>query len=366
MMVNHKETRNILIAVSGLTPQIITETMYGLMVVRKIPLHEIYIITTRTGEEKLNNSLLNANGPFYQFCAEYEILPHEIRIKPILIKSKQGEVLDDIRTREDNEAMAETIMETMFKLTRDDQTRVFASIAGGRKTMSAYMALAMQLFGRKQDRLTHVLIWPPELESDKNFYFPPREPRDIHTSAGKIIDRNEVRVDFAEIPFIRLRPIIQNWLGSRLENYLELIKYSQFAIDELTGITRATWIPKERRLFIEFGDKRYTVGPLPPKLAAVYHILFNSSEPLQIQIQTAELEKIYEDLFATKVYDDKSAEPNWMKDTIQRDISSVNQDYLKKKLPEPIFDLVKISAVKASDGINAYFIKLPQENRSVR
>jgi len=365
-MGNRSEYRNILVAVSGLNPQIITETLYGLMVTKNIPIREIYIITTRTGEEKLNNSLLNASGPFYQFCAEYKILPHEIRIKPILIKSEQGEVLDDIRTREDNEAMAETIMETMFKLTREDQTRVFASIAGGRKTMSAYMALAMQLFGRKQDRLTHVLIWPPELESDKNFYFPPGEPRDIHTSAGKIIDWNEVRVDFAEIPFIRLRPMIQNWLGSELENYLELIKYSQFAIDELKGITHATWIPEKRQLFIEFGDRQFEVGTFPPKLAAVYHVLFSCDQPLQIHIQTTELEKVYEDLFANKVYDDKSAEPKWSPDTIQKDISSVNQDVLKKKLPEPIFNLLKISTTKAPDGRNAYYIKLPNENRVIR
>ncbi len=363
---NEKNYRNILVAVSGLTPQIITETLYGLMIERGVSIHKIVIITTKTGEEKLNSSFLKPNGPYYQFFKEFDILPHKIEFKPELIMDDKENVLDDIRTLSENEFMAHTILKTIFELTKVEENRIFASIAGGRKTMSAYMALALQMFGREQDKLMHVLIWPPSLEFDRNFYFPSREPRNIQTSDGKIINWNEVRVDLAEIPYIRMRPVIENWFGSELENYIKLIEYSEFAIEELKRLILVTWKPKERKITVKFGDREFNVGPFPPKLAAIYHFLFNSKVPLQIQIENKRLQDIYQDQFSQKVYDDKFAEPKWAPDTIQRDISSINHDYFKKILPEPIMNLVKISAKKSEDGRNAYYIKLPMRNRSIQ
>lgn len=56
--------------------------------------------------------------------------------------------------------------------------------------MGYYLGLAMSLFARNQDRLTHVLV-PPEWEQDKRFLFP---------------DRNQSeQIALIDVPFIRLR-----------------------------------------------------------------------------------------------------------------------------------------------------------------
>jgi CRISPR-associated protein (TIGR02584 family) len=45
------------------------------------------------------------------------------------------------------------------------------SIAGGRKSMGFFAGYAFSLFGRTQDRLSHVLVNDP-FESFPDFYFP--------------------------------------------------------------------------------------------------------------------------------------------------------------------------------------------------
>ena len=70
--------RNILLCVAGLTPQIITETLYALTQRRQNPMRvdEIRVITTLPGQDKLLKSLLDPQeGKFFAFCRDYRIDP---------------------------------------------------------------------------------------------------------------------------------------------------------------------------------------------------------------------------------------------------------------------------------------------------
>ena len=69
------EYREILIYVAGITPQIITETLYALHH-KNPPIHpdEIFIITTITGKAKIEKSLLS-EGKLEAFYQEYAIKP---------------------------------------------------------------------------------------------------------------------------------------------------------------------------------------------------------------------------------------------------------------------------------------------------
>ncbi len=61
--------RKILLCVSGTTPQIITETIYALAVLRDPPFipHEIHVITTSIGRDFILENLLNTEqGYFYK------------------------------------------------------------------------------------------------------------------------------------------------------------------------------------------------------------------------------------------------------------------------------------------------------------
>lgn len=171
---NEKNYRNILVAVSGLTPQIITETLYGLVVEKKRPIHKVHVITTTTGKRKIDELLLaNGRGKLYTFADEYQLRAEDYVPDVHIIKDGNGRELDDIRTEEDNQIAADFIMNFVKKIAEDPTNRIIASVAGGRKTMSVYLGYAMQLFGRPGDMITHVLIQPDILESNPEFFYVP-------------------------------------------------------------------------------------------------------------------------------------------------------------------------------------------------
>src|SRR5207237_3833730 len=108
-----------------------------------------------------------------------------------LLCTPDGRMLDDIRTVDDNSYAANQICEIVRELTRDPDTRLHASAAGGRKTMSIYLTAAMQLFGRVQDRLSHVLVSEP-FEMNQEFFYIPPSPRMLKTRAGQETSTNQL------------------------------------------------------------------------------------------------------------------------------------------------------------------------------
>ena len=161
--------RRVLLAVTGLTPQIVTETLYAVAVKgtpRWVPT-EIRIITTRQGAEKAERMSLPAE--LRQLCGDYDLPEAAFGVEDIrIIKSPNGKPLDDILDEADNAAVADFITEEVRALTADPNASLHVSIAGGRKTMGFYVGYALSLFGREQDRLSHVLV-PPSLEFERVF-----------------------------------------------------------------------------------------------------------------------------------------------------------------------------------------------------
>ncbi|MBV5299598.1 MAG: TIGR02584 family CRISPR-associated protein, partial [Rhodoferax sp.] len=76
----------------------------------------------------------------------------------------------DIRSPADNRAAADFITAQVRAITADSGCALHASIAGGRKTMGFYLGYALSLFGRPQDRLSHVLVSEP-FESSYDFFY---------------------------------------------------------------------------------------------------------------------------------------------------------------------------------------------------
>lgn len=202
--------RRILLAVTGLSPQIVTETLYALAVAsspRWIPT-EIRLITTTRGADNARLQLLHPKtGWFHRLRADYqlpEIAFDESHIH--LIERPDGTPLDDIRDDTDNALTADTIVERVRLLTADPSSQIHASIAGGRKTMGFFLGYAMSLFGRDQDRLSHVLVSAP-YESSPHFFYPTPHSNPIPRpgSASEMIDAADATVWLGDIPFVRLR-----------------------------------------------------------------------------------------------------------------------------------------------------------------
>ncbi|MCX7088678.1 MAG: CRISPR-associated ring nuclease Csm6 [Methylococcales bacterium] len=100
----HQFTTRILLAVSGLSPQILTETLYGLTVTTNTPFipTEIHLITTIEGAHRAKLDLLHQDtGKFLAFCEEYQMPDIQFNESNIhIITDHAGQYLDDIRNPE--------------------------------------------------------------------------------------------------------------------------------------------------------------------------------------------------------------------------------------------------------------------------
>jgi len=123
-----------------------------------------------------------------------------------VLKDAAGEPLSDIRSPDDNTCAADIITDVVRELTRDDKSALHVSIAGGRKTMGFYLGYALSLYGREQDRLSHVLVSAP-YESHPQFFYPTVRSRVIYTPPphNHPHDTRDAEVTLADIPFVRLR-----------------------------------------------------------------------------------------------------------------------------------------------------------------
>lgn len=205
-----KHTRRILICATGLSPQIVTETIYALAVATKprwIP-DEVRLFTTLRGAESARLNLLSAApGWFQRLRMEYGLPPIRFDEHCIeIICDGEGQPLDDLRCQSDNDAAADHITTRVRALASDPDNELHVSIAGGRKTMGYYLGYALSLYGRAQDRLSHVLVSPP-FESHPQFFYPSRNERVIQTlgTNPQPLDCQRAEVQLAEIPFVRLR-----------------------------------------------------------------------------------------------------------------------------------------------------------------
>lgn len=167
--------KRVLLAVSGLSPQIITETVFALHQQGRTP-DAIRVLTTREGKSVIHANLLNSSdGHYYSLLKDYGISPESIDFssRHLYAPTDQfGAEYDDIAGEEENERFLSLCMEHAFEATRDSDTEVYFSIAGGRKTMGACLTVAAQCYARPQDRIFHVLV-TPEFESSRDFYYPP-------------------------------------------------------------------------------------------------------------------------------------------------------------------------------------------------
>ncbi len=229
-MNQEKYSRRILLCVSGLSPQIVTETVYALAVVgepRFVPT-EIHLLTTADGAEQVRLTLLSEKpGWFHRLCRDYGLPDICFTLDTIhILHDAEGRPLRDIRQRADNEAIADAITAKVRELTADPHGAIHASIAGGRKTMGFYLGYALSLFGRPQDRLSHVLISNP-FESNRDFFYPTPRERVIYTADGQSLDASDATVMLADIPFVRLRDGLQEVLLEPGASFGDVVRQAQ-------------------------------------------------------------------------------------------------------------------------------------------
>lgn len=258
-----EKLKHILLCVAGGTPAIITETLWALMD-KGERVDEVRVITTitepeakfKTGRERILEDLLaEPDGQFHRFRRDFpefaRDLPLDKKIRfdkdcLYLLTNKETGVpsprdddrvrLTDILDDRDNQHAANQICDIVRELTREEQNaRLHASVAGGRKTMGLYLLGAMQLFGRAHDAMSHVLVNPAVENRAADFYYKTPQPKILHDRAGHVLKRDDGNdlttedgeIYLADIPFIRLSKIIQERFEVGSRSYGEIVEKAQ-------------------------------------------------------------------------------------------------------------------------------------------
>lgn len=200
--------KKILFLVTGMTPQIITETVWALACDpnkqdKWIP-DEVHVLTTEHGFNLINTRLLD-KGVFERFKMDYPTLKNiKFDKSYIAIIHHNGKNLTDLKTPDDNEMSADLICEKVRQFTQDDDVCLHVSIAGGRKTMGFYAGYALSLYGRSQDKMSHILV-EENFENVPDFYYPTPDDFEIIHNKGHSLNAKNAKVWLADIPFVRLR-----------------------------------------------------------------------------------------------------------------------------------------------------------------
>jgi len=229
--------QTILLAVTGMSPAILTETVWALAMREKTIPVRVIAVTTAAGRERLRalwmpDAALGGLAPWEALRSALEAAGHrlggrlrfgdtadDIRVITTSTPSSGRSIeLGDIRTAADNTAAADFILEQVRGITANPDTRLVASIAGGRKTMGTLLYAAVSLLGRDSDRVTHVLVEPP-FETQPGFWFP-GQPTAKARSQGK--KTKGPWVELADIPFLPLRNKITGTFGREPGSFLTL------------------------------------------------------------------------------------------------------------------------------------------------
>lgn len=252
--------REVLIFVAGATPQIITETIYALAM-HNPPVYadELHIITTTQGRKAILGQLVE-HEHLQRLCTDYRIPQLALDMSSfIILNDAGGDELSDIRTASDNESAGNCISSFIRAKAAEEGTRLHCSLAGGRKTMSFYLGSALQLFGRAQDRLYHILV-PSGFESHPAFYYPTLNDMYIEgrmaDGSSQTLNAREAIVQLAELPFVKLGELAPK--GA--ETYRDMVRIGQHEVDTSSHQPRLQVCFDERTLHI--GDATVELVPI--------------------------------------------------------------------------------------------------------
>ncbi|SNR44599.1 CRISPR-associated ring nuclease Csm6 [Puniceibacterium sediminis] len=220
--------RRILLATVGMSPAVVTETLWALQNERQSQSFptEVHFATTTTGATKIEEHFLKGSI-FRDFAKQYD-LDIKISAENIHIVHGKSGPLANIQTDDDNMRLADLVVNLVRDFTKDPASSLHVSIAGGRKTMTFFGGYILSLFSRPQDRLSHVLV-DPRFEIP-GFFFPPHPPADIDVRGGRASTK-DAGIVLADIPILRLRGFLRHNPMDGDLSYSDIVALAQRLID---------------------------------------------------------------------------------------------------------------------------------------
>lgn len=258
--------RRILLAITGLSPQVLTETLYALSVGRpesEVP-NEIHVITTGTGAQRLGK-ILGGDEVILRDFSRHQGLPlFRLPASNIhVLRGTDGSIINDISTPAENLNYADAVTALVREFTGDPMAQLHVSIAGGRKTMGFLLGYAFTLFARPQDRLSHVLVSHP-FETIPEFLHPTAEAKWLPARDGGQVNAQNAVVNLVDIPYVSLRGGLPSALLAGRCSYEQVV----------AAASRSLHTP---RLTLRLATREVTAAGvtfhLSPRLMALYTLL---------------------------------------------------------------------------------------------
>ncbi len=240
----HEYARRILLVVAGLTPQVVTETLYaltrGATSCGEIPYNptELWIATTSAGRREVERSLMDlGDNQVGRLCEAYDLPVPVFGDSHLLsLTDERGNPLEDAHDDAAFLALGDVLTSRLAEWTEDPDSAIHLSLAGGRKTMGYLAGHALSLLGRPQDRLSHVLVDSP-FERIAEFFYPPPSPRmavaRFDDGREELVDLSQAEVKLAYVPFLRMREILPPVLldQAKILPFSEIVDRAQLSLD---------------------------------------------------------------------------------------------------------------------------------------
>ena len=263
--------KNILVMSLGGAPQIATETLWALVAdptvseERRFQPDEMHVLTTTVGYRNAREALFDPGERIDAFCREFSIPRFPVTVHEV----GRGEAFDDLRDLETNFLFADAAIRLIRDFTARDDSRIHVSMAGGRKTMSFFVGVALILFGRPHDRLFHVLV-PAFYEGCPDFWWPPTPPAEVeHRFTRERRSTAEATIELVEVPFLRLRAYLPENLARSAQGYRTWVSAIQAAMEEPVGIL------DDATQTLSVGDHRVCIRQ--PQQYALYRYLVEAA-----------------------------------------------------------------------------------------
>lgn len=269
----------VLIAVTGMSPAVLTETVWALAHEPQpvIP-DEIYTITTTGGRDAIQRQLFSTDQIWQQLrcsllgssCDSDQRLTFSADAPNTIVASQKAggtrQFLDRIDSEKQNFALADTILDELWKHTaKPDRGPIVISIAGGYKSMSALMMACFSLLGDTCDRITHVLVGAPYDHPKLGFYFP-KQKKGVLTLDAATYSAEDADITLFDIPWVPFGKLFEKNLRNKPASYSDLVTRlrSQLPIDPVRPDYR--WDEQRHCGVITCGESIYEVHGKPAAL----------------------------------------------------------------------------------------------------
>ncbi len=273
------EKKNVLFCIVGMSPAILTETIWALATKEDpIIVDEVYTLTTLSGKNKLEEVMLKKapKAKKNQWEIFKDKLSKKIKVdlsdkmfltESILFKGlildKNKNPIEDIKTNEDNMQVADFFMEYIFPKAHDKDCRIIASVAGGRKTLGILLHSVMGLLARNDDKIYHILVSEP-CERVDGFLYPTCAGDFIDKDTKEVLDSKTASLNLLEIPFVSMGKILENIGEKKDVSYRNMIE----RMNDLTEIEEDT------KLKIDIENKSVIVNSIEVKILNENHLAY--------------------------------------------------------------------------------------------